>query len=171
MVLGVMSDTHGRRALMHRVADDLEAVHGASLIFHLGDDYTDGQELAEAGHVMRLVPGLWCPEYHDPRVENRRIEDLDGLTIACAHADKDLRLLERPAAILLVGHTHRAAIELRGRALWLNPGHLRGTSNRGEQASYATVAIDAEQVRAAIFEISGTLREERVVPRSRLAGA
>lgn len=169
MIIGVMSDTHGNRRLMHQVADYMQSTHGVELIFHVGDDYEDGLELAHAGHRVKLVPGLSCDAYHDKRVPNRIIEPCDGLRIAAAHADQDLRAVERAAAIVLTGHTHEARIAKIARTIYLNPGHLKAPVDRGQRASYAIIETGADDVRVAIHEIAGDVREERRFLRSELA--
>ncbi len=160
MILGVMSDTHGHRRLMHQVAERLRDIHGASRIIHLGDDYEDAEELGMAGHEVRAVPGLWCRAYADPRVPLRLFETYSGVRVACAHADKDLRSKERAADVVLTGHTHEAALERRGASVYMNPGHLSGKRNRGQAASYGLIAIDEEEIRFSILGHDGTLRDE-----------
>ena len=169
MTLGVMSDTHGNVALMHSVADTMVERFGAGVIFHLGDDYADAEQLVLAGHDVRLVPGLWCPEYHDGRIPKRLSEVFDGLAVACAHAEKDLRHTERRAAIVLTGHTHVAAIQTEGRSLYVNPGHLRSSTSRGEAPSYAIIDIGPERVSATIRELNGHVRTACSVERSHLS--
>ena len=168
MVLGVMSDTHGNAALMHEVAETMVAQFAIELIWHLGDDYVDAAALVLAGHTIRRLPGLWCPEYHDSRIPRRLLEACDGVTVAGAHAQKDLRHTERAAAVILTGHTHQAAIDLIGRSLLVNPGHLAKHASRGERASYAVIDIRPKSIRASIRELSGTIRIERTVARSKL---
>ncbi len=160
MILGVMSDTHGHRRLMHQVAERLRDIHHASLILHLGDNYEDAEELGMAGHDVRAVPGLWCRAYVDPRVPARRLETHSGLRVAYVHADKDLRAKERAADVVLTGHTHEAALERRGATVYMNPGHLSGRSNRGQAASYGLIAIDEQEIRFSILGHDGTLRDE-----------
>lgn len=169
MILGVMSDTHGNRSLMHQVAHAMEAQFGVQVIFHLGDDYADAEELALAGRHVRMVPGLWCPGYHDGRIPTRLLEEFNGLTVACAHAEKDLRHTERAAAIILTGHTHQAAVTPLGRSLYVNPGHLKTKVSRGERASYALVDIGPDEVRASIRELWGAARMEVAIQRANLA--
>ena len=169
MVIGVMSDSHGNRRLMHKVAAHMTGRFGAEMVFHLGDDYEDALELEAFGYAVRMVPGLWCPEYHDARVPTRMLEEVAGLTVACAHADKDLGHRERAAAIVLTGHTHEARLALLGRSLYVNPGHLKSGASRGEPASFALVEIAPAQVRARIFGAArGVVRDEIVVDRARL---
>jgi hypothetical protein len=169
MIIGVMSDSHGNRRLMHQVADYMELTHGVELIFHVGDDYADAQELVDAGHRVKMVPGLWCDEYHDRRVPNRIVESCDGITIAAAHAEKDLHAPERAASIVLTGHTHEARIEQIGRTVYLNPGHLKAPEDRGQAASYAIIETSADGIRVAIHEVAGGMREERRFARGELA--
>lgn len=165
MILGIMSDTHGNRKLMHRVADSMEEQLGVELIFHLGDDYGDGEELQLYGHNVKTVPGLWCAEYGTGRAPKCLVEEIDGITIVCAHAEKDVRLPRQGASVILTGHTHRARIELIGPTLHVNPGHLKATNNQKEPASFATLTLDAEEIHAAIHDATGGVWLERTVPR------
>jgi putative phosphoesterase len=169
MVLGVMSDTHGNRKLMHQVANLMEEQLNVELILHLGDDFPDAQDLALAGHPVRMVPGLWCDAYQNGRIPKRIVEDFDGLKVAMAHADKDLRYTERAAAIILTGHTHTAVIHRIGPCIYMNPGHLKAMHDRDEHASFGTITIDEETVRCAIHEIGGAVRSEVTASRSQLA--
>ncbi len=171
MILGVMSDTHGNRKRMHRVADQLVRDHGATLLFHLGDDYGDGEELAHAGHNVRFVPGLWCDEYRNPRIPKYLVETVEGLSIACAHTDKDIPPRDRNADIVLTGHTHVAALRRVGRSVWLNPGHLKPRSSRGERPSYAIIEIEADAITCCIHEVDGTVRTEACLPRKPARGS
>ena len=165
MIIGVLSDTHGNRRLMHRVADLMAARFDVGLFFHLGDNYDDAEELAAYGHEVRRVPGLWCREYHDPKTPNRVDETIEGATCCAMHAEKDLRAVDRGADIVLLGHTHEARIEAIGPSLWVNPGHLKAKPDRGRPPSFATVTIEPGRLRAAIHETDGRVRMEQTVPR------
>ena len=169
MIIGVISDTHGNRRMMHEVADYLLTHFGAEIVFHMGDDYRDAEELAMSGHVVKMVPGLGCPEYNDHRIPNRIVESVDGITVAAAHAAKDLRARELAASIVLTGHTHVAAIEKAGRSLYVNPGHLKSPLDRGERPSYALITTSGSQVTVAIHELSGEIRQACSFDRSELA--
>lgn len=169
MIIGVISDTHGNRRTMHEVADLIRVQHGVEVIFHVGDDYVDAEELAMAGHVVKMVPGLWCPEYANPRIPNRIVERLDGLTISAAHAEKDLHARELAATIVLTGHTHVAVIQKIGRSLYVNPGHLKRKLDRGQRPSYVVIATSPEQIQVAIHELTGEVREARTFSRDELA--
>ncbi|MBI4559636.1 MAG: metallophosphoesterase family protein [Candidatus Hydrogenedentes bacterium] len=169
MILGVISDTHGNRKLMHQVAERMEQRLGVEVFIHLGDNYADAEELALAYPRVIMVPGLSCPEYGDPRIPKRLVQEFDGIAIACAHADKDLRHTEYAAAIILTGHTHVARIDLIGCSLYVNPGHLRSPQDRGEKASFAIIETGQDEVRAAIHDYTGDLRRAVTVERARLA--
>jgi len=170
MILGVMSDTHGNLRLMQETAQAMRDRFKVETVFHLGDDYRDAEGLITAGFTVHRVPGLWCPEYQDSSVSKRFMDKFDGLSVACAHADKDLRYIERAAAIILTGHTHTARIELLGPSLYVNPGHLKEPVCHNERASYALLEITEDSVRVTIREI-GThkIRTEKRVSRSQLA--
>jgi len=163
--LGAISDTHGAIDLMYRVANEMVQRLGVKTIFHLGDTYRDAVRLAQAGFHVLMVPGLSCPEYHDHRVPKRLVESFDELKVGCAHAEKDLRAQQFAAAIVLTGHTHEARIELIGRSLFVNPGHLQDRVSRGERPSYGLIQISPTDVRAGIYETDHALRKQVIVER------
>lgn len=167
MIFGVMSDTHGNLVLMHRVAGLLLDRLHAERIYHLGDDYRDAEDLMLHGLPVRAVPGLWCDEYHHPRIAKRLVEDIDGLTLVAVHADKDLRPIDLDADIVMTGHTHQAALERVGGALRLNPGHLKTARSRDAAPSFAWVEVLPDRVEARIHEIDGKTRFEIALPRAR----
>jgi len=164
-----MSDTHGNTLWMFEVAEAMEADFGAQVIFHLGDDYEDAETLAAAGYDVRMVPGLWCRAYADGRTPKRLYETFDGVSIVCAHSEKDLRKADRSAGVVLTGHTHEARIELIGKSLYVNPGHLKGARSRGRPPSYAVVVIEPGAVRASIHGLDGTVCLQQVVDRDVLS--
>ncbi len=155
-----MSDTHGNRALMFQAGEVMKHL-GATVFFHLGDDYPDAQELAMSGLDVRMVPGLWCDAYRDARVPKRIVEYIHGVTIAAAHAAKDLRHTEHGADIIMTGHTHEPAIEPIGHSLYFNPGHLKGPQSRGQRPSFGILTLSDHVVHAAIHELTGSIRFEK----------
>lgn len=167
--LGVMSDTHGNRRLMHQVADRMVERFGARVIYHAGDDFTDAEELDFAGHVVRMVPGLWCPAYTSGRVPRRILDQHDGYSVAMAHAERDLRHVERAASLIITGHTHLASVEKVGHSVYLNPGHLKASMDRGQKPSFAIVTVDSDRLAVAIYETSGLLRSSHAFDRTSLA--
>lgn len=170
MIIGVISDTHGNRKLMHQVVDRMNSAHRADLIIHVGDDYPDAQELSLAGHNVRMVPGLWCEEYHDGRTPKRIVIPCDGITISATHAEKDLGAAELAASIVLTGHTHVAKIEKLGQSVHLNPGHLKHPKlDRGQRPSYAIISTEPESVTVAIHELDGGVRTSQSFTRAELA--
>ena len=117
-----------------------------------------------AGYDVRMVAGLWCDEYRDPK--NRWFkETVAGVRIGGCHAHKDLRAADRSADIVLTGHTHVAVIEPIGNTLYLNPGHLKRDLDRGQLPSFATITLDGGQITARIHERDGAIRTETTLTR------
>lgn len=158
IILGVMSDTHGNRRLMHRVADLMAKDFRVSVIYHAGDDFADAEELDYAGHVVRMVPGLWCPAYTSGRVPRQILDRFAGFSVAMAHTEKDLRHVERAASLIITGHTHIASVERMGQSVYLNPGHLKAAVDRGQKPSFAIVTVDQFKLDVAIHEPCGDIR-------------
>ena len=158
MIIGVMSDTHGNCGMMHCAAEHMTEEIKVDLIFHLGDDYGDGEELSLCGVETRIIPGLWCGEYQDPSVPNMLVETFSGVTLSCAHAEQDLTGRERGADIVMTGHTHVAKIAQSGDVINLNPGHLKSSFDRGQNPSYAVIHIEEDGIEIAVNELNGDVR-------------
>ena len=123
MILGVLSDTHGNRKFLEQ-ARKLAVNHfGASVLIHLGDNYSDAEVLMLKGTPVWAVPGLWCAAYHSPSIPRARLEGAGTLLIHFAHAEQDLEpeSVER-AQIILTGHTHRYRLDFLDGKIWMNRG-------------------------------------------------
>lgn len=166
-VIGVMSDTHGNRALMFRAADTMLGRFGAGRIIHLGDDWRDITELEAAGYPVWGVPGLWCDEYAN-RARRVRTETAAGVRLCFAHSLADAERERSGAHILLFGHTHEAELGEEGGALYMNPGHLKRAVDRDERASFGIVTLTPKRVVLSIHEDGGEQRVERHVSRRSL---
>lgn len=164
MILGVLSDTHGNRAMMDRAARHLLDAHRADVIIHLGDNFDDARALAAWVPEVRAVPGLWCREYRDRSVPVVWTETFAGVPVACAHADHDLAPHASAARIAMHGHTHVAGVVERAGTIWLNPGHLKSDMDRGQRPSYAVVAIAGNALEISVCGLDGATRLRRAYP-------
>jgi uncharacterized protein len=162
MLLGILSDTHGNLEAIQEVASRFLAAQ-VDQVLHLGDDYLDILFLEAANLKVLAVPGLYCPEYRDPTIPNRRIETLAGVNILMMHTPEaskfdqpgDWDLKERDQVnIVLYGHTHVPDIrEVKG-VLWVNPGHLKAHDRRGYPLSYALMYLTPPTVDIRILSLA-----------------
>jgi len=153
--LGIVSDSHGNRRLLHEAVDQLTGVLGAGRLLHLGDYYDDAEELRHAGYTVDAVPGLQCAAYRQPQVPNTLVLDFDGLRISATHADTDLGPKAWAAQVVMHGHTHHAIIDPRDGQFRLNPGHLKAARDRGDAPSFALLETTPDTVTATIYELDG----------------
>jgi uncharacterized protein len=162
MLLGILSDTHGNLEAIQEVATRFRAAQ-VDQVLHLGDDYLDILFLEAANLKVLAVPGLYCPEYRDPTIPNRRIENLAGVNILMMHtleASKfdqpgDWDLIERDQVnIILYGHTHVPDIREEEGVLWVNPGHLKAHDRRGYPLSYALMHLTPPTVDVRIVSLA-----------------
>ena len=114
MLLGIVSDTHGNVEAIQEVTRRFMAAK-VDLVLHLGDDYLDMLFFEAADLKILAVPGLYCPEYRDPTIPNRRIENLAGVKILMTHSPEVSKFDQpedldpkgkAPVDIVLYGHTH-----------------------------------------------------------------
>lgn len=159
MVVAVVSDTHGNREGMLLLAQRLRSL-GVETLLHLGDDYRDLALLTRAGLEVQGVPGLYCQEYRDPGIPNRRIVELGGWQFLLTHTetrsgydrpeDPDPEMACYEVDAVLYGHSHAPAIEERQGVAWINPGHLREGRDRGYAPSFALLYISTPELKVQI---------------------
>lgn len=157
--VAVLSDSHGNSQTLERLAALLKE-KGIGLALHLGDDYRDIAFLTSRGLQVIGVPGVYCPEYADARIPNRRLLELGEIRLLLTHTENRHRH-DRPedpdpqeaaweADLVLYGHTHEPALEERESGWWLNPGHLKGPLDRGQPATYALLTLNGREVEVEI---------------------
>lgn len=158
MLLGVISDTHGNLAAIQEACRQLRQAK-VDLVFHLGDDYRDIDWFVAEGFQVIAVPGLYCPEYHQPQIPNQRLEEVQGLRFLLTHSPEFRPLPSDPAPqVVLYGHTHIPAIKMQEGVLWINPGHLRDQDKKGYPASYALLRLEPPQLTVEIIKlVDGTV--------------
>ncbi len=136
MIIGVLSDSHGRADITARAVRAL-LVHGAEMLIHLGD--IGGESVIDelAGHHARIVFGN-CDD--DEATLGRYAElaglvvdhpmgiiEIDGKRVAFTHGHLDRCLRQaigEGVDYLLLGHSHVAADERQGKTRIVNPGAL-----------------------------------------------
>jgi uncharacterized protein len=155
MRIGIISDTHKNRDLHAMALDELLA-QGISKIYHLGDNYSDGELEIEYGVELIRVPGIYCPEYTDKIVEKVAFDTVQGVGIVMAHDQKDIS--EKDVLcndIILFGHTHKIELKIENGKLYVNPGHLKSDKDKGRLPSYGLLSVDYGKIEASIHEIGG----------------
>ncbi len=161
----VVSDTHGEINNVRKLVDLCRTEIKPDAIIHLVDDSPDAEPLRELNLPLYVVPGVYEPHYRDPSTKRRLIVELEGLRFLLTHTDTKHQndppeerdpqevLSSGEADVLLHGHTHVPKIELRGRKLIVNPGHLKTSDKKGYPPTYAILDIDQDKVRVAIREL------------------
>jgi putative phosphoesterase len=177
MILGIMSDTHGRYDLMQRVADLMAMKFNVDAVVHLGDDYADTVQMDAHGRSLYAVPGVFEDAWNDRRVERRMIKKFEGVSFMLSHTparhshdgptdmDPSRALSKYGAEVLLHGHTHhRRAVILDDGLIAICPGHLKAELDRGEPPSFAIVEIKQSTLKIRFTNPQGTELEEVVIP-------
>lgn len=136
MLIGVLSDSHGRAAITARAVSMLLA-EGAETLIHLGDIETDAVIDELVGHHCHLVLGN-CDWPEEPLIDYARSVDVivdhpagrlnvDGRSVVFTHGHLESVMqgaLAEGVDYLLHGHTHVARDERVGRTRVINPGAL-----------------------------------------------
>ena len=120
MLIGVISDTHG---LLRPEA--LTALAGVEHILHAGD-VGDIGILAALGAIapVTAIRGNIDTEGACAELPATEMVLLGGRTFYLVHAIGDLDISPKAAGVDVVvyGHSHKAAVEMRGEVLYLIPG-------------------------------------------------
>ncbi|WP_295582403.1 metallophosphoesterase [uncultured Oscillibacter sp.] len=151
----ILSDSHGILSNMERAVEQA----APRMIFHLGDCWRDGWELhlRFPGIPFEQVPGNCDFRPGEPAekllcLEDKRLLLCHGHTYGVKQSlvAAGLAAEERDLDLFLYGHTHRPAVDKRGKTLFLNPGSI-GDPFR---PSYAVVTISGGRVtgRTALLE-------------------
>ncbi len=149
--IGVISDTHGNTKLMDSVCNYMIETEQVKTIYHLGDNYEDGEYLISIGFPVKVVPGLWCDQFHDWKTPKVIIEEIKNIKIALAHTlDLILKSAGKNCSIQCFGHTHTPLIKRENNKIYFNPGHLKKQIDRGTEASFGIIKFENDHI---FFEI------------------
>lgn len=174
MRIGVMSDTHGNIESMQRAADLMVNEFEVEAIIHLGDDLVDTKKLDAHGVKLFAVPGIYEEAWNDKNIPHRIIKEFGGLTFLLSHTPKRERVDRKGdinperassrfgANVLLHGHTHsyRAVESADVGLIVINPGHLKGESDKDRPASFAVIDADREKLSVKFIGLSGETLEQ-----------
>lgn len=161
--LAVFSDSHGGPLLRQAVAS--ARARGATCFVHLGDNYEDLSEIdCGGGAILYRVPGLQCPERHNPFVDRIARFDFAGYRFIAVHDLSDCPAASGQTEIVLYGHTHIAAVAREGSRWYVNPGHLKAARDRGQPAGFAVfVVLPAGGLRVEFCEPGGRKRQTETI--------
>jgi hypothetical protein len=178
MKIGVLSDSHGEAEGIERAAELLNEI-GVNVLIHLGDDSADAKSLEKYRIRVIKVPGVFEPAYKDPSVPNRLIEQFTGWKVLITHTsiphpndlEGDLKpeeLIEKHKVnVVLYGHTHIPQIDIKGRILMLNPGHLKKQDKKGFPPTFGLLDIKKEEINSQIMDLEGKQKFRKVLRKSK----
>lgn len=159
--IGIISDTHGNYKLMEEVCTYLIEMKNVDTIYHLGDNYEDGEYLISIGYPVKVVPGLWCDQFNDWKTPKVIIEEINKIKIAFAHT---LELISKTSGkdyhIQCFGHTHTPSIKKDNNKIYFNPGHLKKQIDRASEASFGIIKFENDMIH---FEIISTWNTKNVI--------
>ena len=174
MIIGVMSDSHGNIKLMQKAADLMLKKFKADAIVHLGDDYADAKRLDSKGKTVFAVPGMYEAAWDDQKIPHRLIRDFGGVSFMISHTptrdkhDKhgdinpERALSKYKAQVLLHGHTHKFGAALaRDGLIMINPGHLKGDSDRGAVPSFAVINVSGSDLKVSFISPEGEILDSQ----------
>lgn len=155
VILGILSDTHGRAATAAAAVERLTAL-GCGHFLHCGDVGDDVLDLLPAGRSTFVFGNCdFDPTLLRCQADALGVEcletggtlTLDGVGVAVTHGDdrqKVRELLADPAVrYLFTGHTHVTHDRREGRVRWINPGAL----HRAARKTVATLDLKTDELK------------------------
>jgi len=151
MVIGVISDTHGRLR-----PEALDALHGSARIIHAGDvgDPEILRQLAKIATVSavrgNIDKGTWAHEL--PETE---VVEIGGVSIYVLHdlAQLDLKPEAVGFRVVISGHSHVPRQETRNGVLYFNPGSA-GPRRFKLPVTLGKLIVDGGDVRCEVIRIA-----------------
>jgi putative phosphoesterase len=155
MKIGIVSDTHRNKELLHKAVDWMVNRQKISALYHLGDDYDDVNELGDLFVEIVQVPGTYDERYKNGTLPKKLSETVLGVTMLLVHqTDKDLTDDDLMTTdIILHGHTHKEEIHLEDGKLFFNPGHLKGPMDKNMPPTFGMLTIGDNEVTATIYNM------------------
>jgi len=151
VLVGVLSDTHGV------LPESIEGVFsGVGHIIHAGDI---GSEMVllrlEAIAPVTAVRGNMDRGDIEWRYPDRAVTRLGGYRVLVEHRMEDViaRGIPEGVDVVVTGHTHRPAVEMRDGILYVNPGSAGGRSRAGAGSTAAILDLTGDVARAAIVSV------------------
>lgn len=129
MRIGLITDTHIPWEQKELPPEVITAFQGVDLILHAGDIYAHSV-LDQLEHIAPVLAALGDDDYvgHDPRVQEKHILNLGGLTLWLIHERpytlRTVSTQDKPASpdVIVFGHEHRTVVERSGQVLYVNSG-------------------------------------------------
>ena len=159
MILGILSDSHGRAETTRRAVDLLRQ-SGATLLLHLGDVGSEAVIDELVGYDARIifgncdwdVSGLTRYAAHVGVSVDHPLREvtIGGRRVIYTHGDREILMRQAVAAkphYLLHGHTHEVRDERRDGTRIINPGALF------RAARYTAAILEPESDRLEFVEV------------------
>ena len=162
MKLGILSDTHKHIVNLSKAVQYLKEI-GVGKVIHLGDDYTDIDEIGERDAIR--VPGVFSDAYQDKTIPNRTIENFAGWRFLLTHTltshandlPGDLKpealIDKRQVHVVLYGHTHVPELKQDAGIIFINPGHLKNEDKRGFPPTFGCIELTIDKLVARIYRL------------------
>lgn len=154
MIIGILSDSHGRAEAVRQAVTVLRH-HGAERLFHCGDvgNHDTLDELLELptvfvwGNMDRPTPAAhaYCESVGLSWPEPPVVVNLDGKRIGVCHGhERFVRTFaeEYDLDYLLIGHSHQRGDLKQGKTRIINPGAL----HRASPKTVATLDLDTDEL-------------------------
>ena len=152
----VMSDSHGNRDIVQELKD----YYGGKVdaIFHNGDS-----ELPSSDPIWQGIEVVEGNCDYDGGYSARQVTDLAGIRIAQTHGhlyrinytwqNLDYWAQEVDADLCLYGHLHAAAVEKRGKTVFLNPGSVQQPRGPIQVKLYALVTLTDDSISVRFYSL------------------
>jgi predicted phosphodiesterase len=132
----IISDSHGNIPFLREIIKTAQKITNFEQIWHLGDEYED-MDYIDFDGIVKKVPGTRHPLYFSNESAKLHSFSAGKFEITLIHSPYDIpKRMVASKRIFFYGHLHEPKLMDWGSGILASPGHINGSFDRGNDASF-----------------------------------
>jgi len=155
-----ISDSHRNISFLRDIIKTAKNITKFEQIWHLGDEFEDIDNIDFDG-IIKKVPGTRHPLYFTNDCARILSFPFGKFEITLVHSPYDIpQKLAGSKRIFFYGHLHKPNISQWHNGILASPGHVNGSFDRGNEASFMIFEENWNSANLSLFNYTGKLKEQ-----------